>query len=135
MSQSRAQGCIEAGIISCIVGLPLGMIWVKYHGVCHFVQSDACCVQVGEDSPSGPGQVQRLLHACEQHGLASSSTVICRTSGAVAWYQGRVGAAAAWMLRARDERRLAAVLEPLVSELREVLRSGVGSYKVRGSPS
>ena len=103
-------------------------------GFVALVRYDACRVQVAEDSPSGPGQMQRLLHACEQHGLASSSTVICRAAGASAWYQGRVGAAAAWMLRARDERRLAAVLEPVVSELREVLRSGVGSYKVSNCP-
>ena len=103
-------------------------------GFVALVRPDACRVQVGEDLPSGPGQMQRLLHACEQHGLASSSTVICRAAGTAAWYQGRVGAAAAWMLRARDERRLAAVLEPVVTELREVLRSGVGSYKVSNCP-
>jgi len=47
---------------------------------------DRSPLQVSEDAPSGLGQVHRLLHVSESHGLgASSSTAIRRAAGAAAW--------------------------------------------------
>ena len=93
--------------------------------------SHTSITQVGGDAPpSGPGQIHRLLRTCEAHGLSSTAAAICRAAGAAAWYHGSVGDAAAWMLRARDERRLAVVLEPVVEEMGRMLRESVGIYEV-----
>lgn len=76
--------------------------------------------------------MHRILHACDSHGLSTSATVVCRSAASSSWYSGRVGQAAAWLVRARDEQRLSAVLEAVVGEVAAALTAAVGSYQVRG---
>ncbi len=108
---------------------------LSYLALCPTYGADAAetlleSMPLGDDSPAGPGQVHRLLHICDAHGLASSAAAICRSAAAAAWYGGRPGEAAAWALRARDGQRLAVAMKPAVAELASLLQAGVGNYQV-----
>ncbi|KAG1660588.1 hypothetical protein FOA52_003019 [Chlamydomonas sp. UWO 241] len=112
---------------------------VRYLSWCPTYGADAAealleAQPLGSDTPAGYKQVDKLLQLAGDHGLASSATVLCRSAGASAWSRGQLGEAAGWLLRARDERRLAVCLEAVVEELGSLLSSAVGTYRAAALP-
>ncbi|GAX75754.1 hypothetical protein CEUSTIGMA_g3197.t1 [Chlamydomonas eustigma] len=112
---------------------------LSYLALCPTYGADAAetfieSIPIGQDSAGGPAQVHKLLHLCESHGLSSVSTSICRAAAAASMQHGQLGKAAGWALRARDSRMLAAILEPMVVEVEELLFDGVGKYQASVLP-
>lgn len=105
------------------------LAWCPQHG------GDAADIMMEALPVDGQGGDERLLRkalrACESHGLGPQATVLCRTAGAAAWYAGRIGAAARWLGPdgAKDNRRLAAALQPLAAAAGAALWQKLGCYE------
>jgi len=112
---------------------------VEYLAWCPLYGADAVetfmeALPFGPLASGGPRQLSKALHVCHSHGLSSTSTVLCRSAAAAAWYAGRLGEAAGLLLRARDERRLSAALAPVVQQVESLLAANVGNYQVSVLP-
>jgi hypothetical protein len=73
--------------------------------------------------------LRQALASAAHYGLPGSEASLCRSAAAAAWYQGRLGVAASLLGApggARDVRRLAVVLQPLLARAaKELVVSGV----------
>mmetsp|Transcript_42154 Transcript_42154/g.107793 ORF Transcript_42154/g.107793 Transcript_42154/m.107793 type:complete len:762 (-) Transcript_42154:164-2449(-) len=75
----------------------------------------------GGDSPLA----HKALAVCTYHGgpLAGTGASLCRAMGALAWQEGRLGAALHWLLAGHDGRRAGIAVRALVAEAEAALQN------------
>jgi hypothetical protein len=66
----------------------------------------------------------QALSVCRHHGgpIAGVGASLCRTLGALAWREGRVGAALYWLLEGHDGARAGAAVKELVQAVEAALQ-------------
>jgi len=86
--------------------------------------------------PGGDTQLaQKALSVCRHHGgpIAGVGASLCRTLGALAWREGRVGAALYWLLEGHDGARAGAAVKELVQAVEAALQNASSEVaEVRG---